>query len=128
MVHEAKEYPRAYTKYALSKTLTIRGFTFLELLHETNHHIVIFLEREKLSLKNRQRKKGFKVRIQPKSHLIPPWQDFMPLKTSYMEVFLHIREKGLLRMPHPLRAPLSRRNMENNYHFHQDHEHDTEET
>nr|XP_009392275.1 PREDICTED: uncharacterized protein LOC103978268 [Musa acuminata subsp. malaccensis] len=49
----------------------------------------------------------------------------LPLNTPCTEIFLHIREKGLLRPPNPMKATY--KNRSKYCTFHQDHGHDTED-
>ncbi|XP_065049559.1 uncharacterized protein LOC135679581 [Musa acuminata AAA Group] len=49
----------------------------------------------------------------------------LPLKTSCIEIFLQIREKGLLRHPHPMRT--THKDRSKYCRFHRDYDYDTED-
>ncbi|RWW38407.1 hypothetical protein BHE74_00056352, partial [Ensete ventricosum] len=51
----------------------------------------------------------------------------IPLNLTQTEVFLQIRDKGLLKTPNPIRAKIGGRNQRRYCRFHQDYDHDTEE-
>ncbi|RWW51162.1 hypothetical protein BHE74_00042517 [Ensete ventricosum] len=51
----------------------------------------------------------------------------IPLNSTRTEIFLQIREKGLLKAPNPMKSHSERRNKRRYYRFHRDYGHDTEE-
>lgn len=56
-----------------------------------------------------------------------PRPPLLPLSSSRTKIFLHIRERGLLRAPNPMKTPCELKDRSKNYRFHHDYDHDTEE-
>ncbi|RRT70025.1 hypothetical protein B296_00028430 [Ensete ventricosum] len=56
-----------------------------------------------------------------------PWPPNIPLNSTWIEIFLQIREKGLLKTPNPMRSRVEDWDRRRYYRFYRDYGHDTKE-
>ncbi|RRT61121.1 hypothetical protein B296_00030544 [Ensete ventricosum] len=58
---------------------------------------------------------------------VVPWLPNIPLNSTHTEIFLQIREKGLIKIPNPMRIRAEEWDRRCYYRFHRDYGHDIEE-
>ncbi|RWW56265.1 hypothetical protein BHE74_00037041 [Ensete ventricosum] len=59
--------------------------------------------------------------------MLPSRPPSIPLNSTQTEIFFQFREKGILKVPNPMKSHSERRNKRRYCHFHKEYGHDTEE-
>ncbi|RWV81775.1 hypothetical protein GW17_00056776 [Ensete ventricosum] len=70
---------------------------------------------------------GSPKRREDRSDMLPSRPPPIPLNSTRTEIFLQIRERGLLKTPNPMKTYSERRNKRRYCRFYREHDHDTEE-
>ncbi|RRT79599.1 hypothetical protein B296_00005181 [Ensete ventricosum] len=108
--------------------------TVLEMLQRANQYVAVetlvagkWEDHKRLRNDKPQGQPSGTSRRRDRPELPAPRPLSIPLNSTRMEVFLQIRDKGLLRTPNPIRTKIGGRDKKRYCRFHRDYGHDTEE-